>query len=100
MTKPNLTGETDKTAEEMRDLLLGQMRLGETTVVFTKMNGEERTLRGTLNMNDIPVDQHPNSGDGVEKQTKEKGDFLAVFDLDIKEWRSFKPSRVTQIKLT
>lgn len=96
MTKPN-----EMTAEELaqfREFLHGHFVLGETKVVFEKMNGETRTLRGTLNMDEIPVEHHPKPKEAKEGEVvKEKGDYLAVFDLDINEWRSLKPSRVTEI---
>lgn len=64
---------------------------GEVTVKFNKADGTERTMRCTKNFDMIPVDHHPAEHEAVEYE-----DLLKVYDLDIGEWRAFKPSRVLE----
>jgi hypothetical protein len=62
--------------------------LKETTinVKFTKLNGDVREMRCTLNEDEIPNDKQPK---GTSTRSSPK-DSIAVFDLDIQEWRSFR----------
>lgn len=57
---------------------------GVVTVVFTKVDGSERTMKCTKNMNMIPEEFHP-------KGEKRNGyeNVATVFDTEKNEWRSF-----------
>lgn len=55
------------------------------TVVFTKSNGEDRTMTCTTNPTLIPEEKQPK---GV--RTTESDDVQRVFDLNVQEWRSFR----------
>jgi hypothetical protein len=73
------------------DLLYEYLRTGQVTVTFTKKDGTERVMRCTQDPNQIPNDgsilftgsNHP-----------EYNDQCRVYDLDLGEWRSFKPSKL------
>ena len=56
------------------------------TVVFTKNDGTERTLRCTLQESFLPV------SDKKESTTvkKENPDVLSVWDVEAQGWRSFR----------
>ena len=69
------------------DLLYEYLRTGQVTVTFTKKDGTERVMRCTQDQNMIPT-----LFEGSEH--KEYNDQCRVYDLDIGEWRSFKPSKV------
>ena len=56
---------------------------GVAKVVFTKKDGERRTMYCTQSLDIIPVGNHPK---GV-RQTPSH--LKAVFDLEAKGWRSF-----------
>jgi hypothetical protein len=79
--------------QEWRDGLKARLAQGDATVSFTKLNGQERVMRCTLQEGVIP----PYS----EKGTKTKppsGETLAVWDLDKNEWRAFRYDRITSVK--
>lgn len=81
---------TDVRTQEMVEALL---HAGETTVVFTKVDGSERTMRCTLNEELIPVEFKPKG----ESKLKHNDDVRAVYDLDNTGWRSFRWDSVTEV---
>lgn len=54
-------------------------------VVFTKKNGEERTMFCTRKLEFVPKDKHP-QGTGRPASTEA----YPVFDLEADGWRSFR----------
>ena len=72
-----------------------ELAKGIVCVVFTKLNGEERTLRGTTNIGFIPGELHPNSP--PIKQIGE--DQVVMFDVDIQSWRSCKYSNINELRV-
>lgn len=75
------------------DLLYEYLSTGHVTVTFTKKDGTERVMRCTQNADLIP----PSPSTVTEKREYE--DQCRVYDLDIGEWRSFKPSKVISFTL-
>ena len=61
------------------------------TVVFTKSNGQERVLHGTMYPNEEGELLSPPSDLEYSKET------IRVFDMDISQWRSFKLSTVKKL---
>ena len=61
-------------------------------IVFTKQNGEERTMRCTTNMSVIPTSQHPSGKYQVLNSARR------VYDIDKQEWRSFYEDNVKSAK--
>lgn len=61
-------------------------------IVFTKQNGEERTMRCTTNLNVIPTNQHPTGKYQVLNSARR------VYDIDKQEWRSFYEDNVKSAK--
>jgi hypothetical protein len=61
---------------------------GVVTVVFTKADGSERTMKATL------LPEYVNNGKTLlqesENKRPENPDVLAVWDVDAKGWRSFR----------
>ena len=72
-----------------------ELAKGIVCVEFTKLNGEERTLRGTTNVGFIPGELHPNSP--PIKQIGE--DQVVMFDVDIQSWRSCKYSNINELRV-
>ena len=70
------------TKDEMKSALHSAIRI----VVFTKTTGEVRTMNCTLSEAFIPEDKRPKGG----VITGENENLLRVFDVDKKDWRSFK----------
>ena len=77
------------TREEMVD----ELRAGVCTVRFTKVNGEERLMECTLNEQNIPPAQQPQTEDiGVQRTL----DVIRVFDTKADGWRSFRVENVLE----
>jgi hypothetical protein len=65
---------------------------GEINVKFIKADGSERLMRCTQDADLIPAENLDTDG----KAYQAAADCYRVFDLDIMEWRAFKPSRVIE----
>jgi hypothetical protein len=72
----------------------GKLRNGVTTVVFTKKDGSERTMKCTLNESFIPQEQRPKEG----STHKVNDSVLAVFDIEKQGWRSFTITDVKSVQ--
>lgn len=77
---------------EFRDWLSDFLQEEKMTITFKKKDGSLRKMHCTKNLNLIPSDQHPK---GVQAHSASS---LAVFDLDINEWRSFIVANITHIE--
>ena len=66
-------------------------------VTFIKADGTEREMICTLDMNQIPSDNHPKSSN--QDVTKANRDVIKVFDLEINQWRSFRVDSVKSISV-
>lgn len=64
----------------------GLLKEIEVDLTFKKVNGEIRKMRCTLNEELIPDDKK-STGDSKRKTPT---DSIAVYDLDKKDWRSFR----------
>ena len=63
------------------------------TVVFQKINGEDRTMHCTTNNDFIPKDKRPRASiNGRE-------DVIAAFDTSKQDWRSFRIDSVKEFKV-
>ena len=83
----------DTANQEWRDGLKANLKKGEAVVEFTKLNGQHRVMRCTLQESVVP----PYSEKGTKKAPP-SGDTLAVWDLDKSEWRAFRYDRITSVK--
>lgn len=76
-----------------RELLDSKLRSGIVTVTFTKKDGSERIMRCTLS---------PDLTATYEKKTERtktpNEGVCAVFDVDVKEWRSFRYDSIKEVK--
>ena len=79
-----------------RDDILKQLREGVITVTFTKLNGDEREMDCTLNMDIIPSNKMPKGDDTPELREGLDSILKAirVFDTGLEDWRSFKVETV------
>jgi hypothetical protein len=62
-------------------------------VVFTKVDGSTRSLRGTLQPSYLPENDRSSSG-SLLTEGDGSSERVSVFDLDLNEWRSFRVSSV------
>jgi len=81
----------DKVNSQLREKYLETLRESAATVVFTKANGETRTMRCTLDMGMIPAEMVPNTDGNITKVNEE---VIKVYDLDKEGWRSFRVDSV------
>lgn len=78
-----------------REWLKGVLRDGEATIVFTKADGTERTMKCTLSEAKIPSEFAPKNASRAKND-----EILAVFDLENQGWRSFRWDSVKSINLS
>lgn len=72
-----------------RDEMITSLKNNDVVVVFEKVDGTMRKMVATLNEDRIPKEKE-------EKETTRKlsESVVRVFDLDKKEWRSFRVDSV------
>jgi hypothetical protein len=64
-----------------------ELNIGICEITFTKKDGTERIMSGTLNFDHIPQEKHPKQKSG-EHQTQHTT--VTVFDVIKEDWRSFR----------
>lgn len=74
--------------------LYDQLRNGIVEVVFTKADGTERILKGTLQDAYVPEDYHTTELHPVLDQVT-----MSVIDTEINEWRAFRLDKIKSIKV-
>ena len=75
-----------------KDELLKMLSEKTAVVTFNKLNGDERVMTCTKDLNVIPKENHP-------KTTKEAHDKnITVWDTNAKGWRSFVYDRVRKVE--
>lgn len=79
---------SDVDFETLRNLL----RSNVVEVTFTKVNGEERVMKCTLQETFLPEQK----GDTERKKSE---NVLAVFDIDSNDWRSFRYDSVITYRI-
>lgn len=72
---------------------IGLLETNEVEVVFTKVNGEERTMRCTL------MPSAFKDYEFVSSQKKYHSDVCSVWDLDEKDWRAFRFESIKKFSL-
>jgi hypothetical protein len=108
MKKPKLFNQkpdpavTDKDLEvvagEVKRKLQEELRNKVMTITFMKINGEKRVMRCTLMPEYLPV-QDKQTGDD-QKHKAPNVYITTVWDVDKKDWRSFRTSSIVEIETT
>ncbi len=80
-----------------REALVKSLQKNIMNVVFTKVNGEERKMSCTLNEALLPEKTWREELD--ESKKKENLEVLAVWDVDIDAWRSFRLDSIKDLKV-
>jgi len=93
---------TDSHKAVIREWVKDLLQKGDVTVTFTKADGTDREMRCTLNPDKLPAVPVPTGPvDGIVKEAKERKKpdehSLRVFDLEKKEWRSFRFDRLRKV---
>ena len=73
-----------------RDILIKNLQKKTMRITFTKVNGEERIMDGSLQENLVPETN--------ESNRKQNEEVLPVFDINKGEWRSFRLDSITNIE--
>ena len=88
----------------IRDWVKSLLQKGPITVTFTKADGTDREMLCTLDHLRIPSLPVTSSVDGIVKESKQRKQpdehSLRVFDLEKKEWRSFRFDRLKKVTAT
>jgi len=74
----------------IREEMIDKLRAGKCRVIFTKLNGEQRDMICTLNMNMIPEDKRPTNG-----SAEYSADMIRAFDINKEGFRTFKIANVS-----
>jgi hypothetical protein len=80
----------DSDWHQFTELLKHTLVRDETTVVFTKLDGTQRTMRCTLNSNLLPTPVITEAASDTKPVRKQSDQVMVVYDLDKQAWRSFK----------
>lgn len=76
-----------------KDWLVGLLREGNVSVTFVKSSGEERVMKCTLKEGVVPLYEKK-----TEKVKATNNSILAVWDIEINEWRSFRLDSIKTIE--
>jgi len=77
-----------------RDEMKSRLREGVCNVTFTKVNGETRVMKCTLNDLIVP----PATDAEAANPRKENTSVIAAWDLDKQDWRSFRVDSVVDFE--
>ena len=83
---------TNKDQEEFRQWIKSHLLLGPVTITFTKKDDSLRVMKCTLMESKIPSTKESN-----KKKSEES---IAVFDLEVNEWRSFRYDSIKEIRFS
>lgn len=85
----------------IRDWVKSLLQKGPITVTFTKADGTDRAMLCTLDPERLPAPPVSMPVDGVVKESRQRKQpdehSLRVFDLEKKEWRSFRFDRLKKV---
>lgn len=80
-----------------RDGLIDLLRHNIVSVTFTKVNGEERVMRCTLQANHIP--NAPTQNGELVVETKNSSNNVSAWDVEANGWRSFRVASVKNVSV-
>ena len=75
-----------------REVLVEGLKRNLMKVVFTKVNGEERTMLCTLHESVLPEPM-------LSSTRKVNPDTISVWDIDANGWRSFRMDSIKEVKV-
>ena len=87
---------TDKDWNKLDKWLRGVLQTETITVTFTKKDGTERVMNCTTNPSIVPKVEIKEDA----KPRKQSETTMRVFDIDIKEWRSFTTRSIKELSVT
>jgi len=90
---------TDSEWSEFTNWLNGMLKTTEVTVTFNKKDGTVRVMKCTLKPDVLPVVEVKPLAEGKQPR-KESTTSIRVFDVELKEWRSFTTQSVTKVEFS
>lgn len=79
-----------------KENLIDMLRNNIVTVTFTKVNGEERTMKCTL-MSEYVPNAPTSSGQVLLQESESKA--VSVWDTEMNGWRSFRVDSVKSVSM-
>lgn len=80
-----------------RDGLIDLLRHNIVSVTFTKVNGEERVMKCTLQANHIP--NAPTQNGELVVESKSTSNNVFAWDVEANGWRSFRVASVKNVSV-
>jgi hypothetical protein len=77
--------------------IVNELKSQVIEVTFDKINGDERVMRCTLDPKYLPPAVEVKEEASVKSRGRE--DAVSVYDVDAKDWRSFRVDRVKHVRL-
>ena len=81
-----------------RDSIVSDLRKNVLEVTFTKVNGEERVMRCTLDPRYMPPKMESENVQEANKYNRDNPDVIAVWDIQNNGWRSFRVDSVSYVQ--
>ena len=85
---------TEEDWSKMTTWLKSVLKENEVYITFTKIDGTEREMLCTLKTDNIPIAESK----VTKKERKVSSDTISVFDLEKKDWRSFRIKSIKRIR--
>jgi len=82
-----------------RSSLMATLATGVFDITFTKVSGEIKTTRGTLQPQFLPVTAPLAEGEAPKSKKAINESLVNFYDLSVNEWRSFKIDGIQAINL-
>jgi len=81
-----------------RESIVSDLRKNVLEVTFTKVNGEERVMRCTLDPRYMPPRMESDNVQEANKYNRDNPDVIAVWDIKNNGWRSFRVDSVSYVQ--
>ncbi|QPI13900.1 tail fiber protein [Serratia phage 4S] len=88
---------TEKQRVHLRDILKSALAQGVSEIVFEKVDGSVRVLRGTRDQSLYPAKEIVENQKSTQVKRKENTTSLPVYDIEAGEFRSFKIESLVSI---
>lgn len=95
-TVSELMAQLSTINDQIRELVVDQLKIGEVQITFTKKDGTTRNMKCSLRADLIPTTKVKESVPSIKKENKET---IRVFDTEKKAWRSFRLNSIDYISV-
>ena len=81
-----------------REDYIRELKNGICSIVFEKVNGEQRQMNCTLSANHLPVSVDKGYEDAETVSRRISEETIPVWDVVLQEWRSFRVSSILEFE--